>query len=211
MRSLGYPVEKGKEIFIKNIAPESDERVTDGLLRQYPQFIVLLAGQYFYDKVCGKNHAINTDIKVPASLGERAVSVAKRIFCKVFAEENAQGGFWILTVSGITEYGSGLMSRLPAEESVAGIIKRLYIDPALPLPDMECGFYEVSGGDENPGEYGPFYDCCTSRYLDVSALTAKECAESPLIGHIAAVSGGAYLRVEEYDNNRIFKILYWKK
>lgn len=196
----------------------AEEEVTNFLKKSLP-FKILLATQYFYYKTCGEKNGIHLNKYVDSIPKQKEIAILKRLFVKVRIDEallkNAEKNLWLITISGITLEGRGIIENLNTENFADGLIKELYLTAFLPFSGEHAGLYEVKSDNKLPYMEGESFDEFIKndlfRSLDVSSLTLGQCAENHLIQYIVENKSKVYLSINEYPGTgKKFKILYWR-
>lgn len=179
-------------------------------LRQSPRYLFTLGEQYFYRNTCGEQNGIRSVIF--ADIGSlKAAAVCKYLFRRVFIDEillRDGRTVWGLSIKEIREEG------IRAFEEVADTaLRKLY--HAEPANDMQLGIYRVTVDSKyaqpacstilTETVKNPLF--CS---MDVSSLTVRQCAENPMIAHIAAHASDTFLSVERLPTGQCCKVLLWR-
>lgn len=179
-------------------------------------FKILLATQYFYDKVCGENNGIHLNTFRDSAPTLNILSILKKLFIKVKVEValNNNEKKWLITVSGISAEGKRIIENLRIENYTDSVIQELYITAKLPKSNDKVGLYEITSNGKLPysenKNFDSFIENNLFRCMDVSSLTLAQCVTNYLIQYIVEHKEKVYLSVNELPTtDKRFKILYW--
>lgn len=202
---------------LRNMTKASEEKAIR-FLQQSPRYLFMLGAQYFCHSACGAQSGINTRIIVDPDTDKDAAAVCKFLFRKVLADEillHDGRTTRLLSVQGIEAEGIQAFERL-ADPT----LRVLYCaapadDPDGIDNDRPPHLYTVTS-DANAvnidcgAAFAAFAGSPLTSWLDVSALTFRACAESPLIAHIAARAEKTILSVDTLPTGQTCKIVLWR-